>query len=223
MYNPQFPGGVPTGTVANTSGMGQASTVPAEIDRWNWGAFTLSIIWGIGNNTWIALLSLVPVVQIVMPFILGVKGSAWAWRNKRWQDVAHFRRVQRRWAIAGLIVWFLWMLLIAGAVALPVLIGHKMLTHHPVRELAFTAVRTSPEATTLLGTPIQTVDSSGRDAAASSQGGVMEVRFVVAGPQGSATVEARGHQTQGKWELERVMVRPSSGGPPLMVLPRQRL
>jgi len=25
--------------------------VPDEIDRWNWGAFLLNWIWGIGNNT----------------------------------------------------------------------------------------------------------------------------------------------------------------------------
>src|SRR5579883_2805594 len=36
-----------------------------------------------------------------MSFVLGAKGSEWAWRNKRWRDVAHFRRVQRNWAIAG--------------------------------------------------------------------------------------------------------------------------
>ena len=36
--------------------------IPPEIDRWNWGAFLLSWIWGVGNNTFIALLSLVPIV-----------------------------------------------------------------------------------------------------------------------------------------------------------------
>lgn len=34
--------------------------VPPEIDRWNWGAFLLNWIWGVGNNTFIALLTLVP-------------------------------------------------------------------------------------------------------------------------------------------------------------------
>jgi len=29
--------------------------IPAEIDRWNWGAFLLNWIWGIGNKTFIAL------------------------------------------------------------------------------------------------------------------------------------------------------------------------
>ena len=30
--------------------------IPPEIDRWNWGAFLLNWIWGVGNNTFIALL-----------------------------------------------------------------------------------------------------------------------------------------------------------------------
>jgi hypothetical protein len=59
------------------------AAVPPEVDRWNWGAFLLSWIWGIGNNTFIAFLTFVPFVGIVMPFVLGAKGSAWAWRTSR--------------------------------------------------------------------------------------------------------------------------------------------
>ena len=69
--------------------------IPPEIDRWNWGAFLLNWIWGVGNNTFIALLTLVPVVGFVMLFVLGAKGSRWAWRNGRWDSVEHFKRVQR--------------------------------------------------------------------------------------------------------------------------------
>ena len=59
--------------------------IPAELDRWNWGAFLLNWIWGVGNNTFIALLTLVPFFGIlIMPFVLGAKGSKWAWRNGRW-------------------------------------------------------------------------------------------------------------------------------------------
>ena len=35
--------------------------IPPELDRWNWGAFLLNWIWGVGNNTYIALLTLVPL------------------------------------------------------------------------------------------------------------------------------------------------------------------
>src|ERR1700693_2934867 len=81
--------------------------IPAEIDRWNWGAFLLNWIWGIGNSTFIALLTLIPPFGIlIMPFVLGAKGSGWAWRNGRWDSVEHFKRVQRLWAIWGVVIWF---------------------------------------------------------------------------------------------------------------------
>src|SRR5215831_17612183 len=83
----------------NTSGQGVAAAIPAEVDRWNWGAFLAHWIWGIGNNTYIAFLMFVPFVNLVMPFVLGAKGSIWAWRNKRWDSVEQFKRVQRLWAI----------------------------------------------------------------------------------------------------------------------------
>jgi hypothetical protein len=83
----------------NMSGQGAHAAVPPEIQRWNWGAFLLHWIWGIGNETYIALQVFVPVVNVVMMFVLGAKGSTWAWRNSRWRDIAHFQRVQRLWAI----------------------------------------------------------------------------------------------------------------------------
>ena len=46
----------------NTSGQGALATVPGEIDKWNWGAFPLNWIWGIGNNTFIALLMFICVL-----------------------------------------------------------------------------------------------------------------------------------------------------------------
>lgn len=88
----------------NTSGQGKSAVVPPEIDRWSWGAFLLNWIWGLGNRVYIALLMFVPFVNIVMIFVLGAKGSAWAWKNKRWESVEHFKRVQRKWTIAGVIV-----------------------------------------------------------------------------------------------------------------------
>lgn len=88
----------------NTSGQGKQAVVPPEIQGWNWGAFLLNWIWGLGNSTFIALLTLLPVVNIVMVFVLGAKGNAWAWQNKRWDSVEHFKRVQRQWTIAALVL-----------------------------------------------------------------------------------------------------------------------
>ena len=88
--------------------------IPPELDRWNWGAFLLNWIWGIGNNTYIALLIFVPIVGLVMPFVLGAKGSRWAWRNGRWDSVEHFKRVQRQWAIWGAVILVGFLLLFGG-------------------------------------------------------------------------------------------------------------
>ena len=85
----------------NTSDQGITSTIPPEIKGWNWGAFLLNFIWAIGNRTWIGLLSLAPYVGIVMAIVLGFKGNEWAWKNKRWKSIDHFKRVQRIWSILG--------------------------------------------------------------------------------------------------------------------------
>ncbi len=93
-----------TGIPRNTSGLGQSAVVPAEIIGWNWGAFLLWWIWGIGNNTYISFITLIPFLgQIVMPFVLGVKGNEWAWQNKQWESIEHFKMVQSQWALGGLI------------------------------------------------------------------------------------------------------------------------
>jgi hypothetical protein len=216
-YFPRAPAADPGGA-GNTSGMGRVSTVPPQVRGWNWGAFLLNLFWGIGNNTWIALLMLVPFANWVMPFVLGAKGNAWAWQNKRWRDIAHFRRVQRRWVVAGFVVWAALILLVAALW----FTAQSLSGRHPVQELALAAVRASPEATELLGTPIER-RPGWRGVSATSSAGRYQARFAVAGPRGAALLEVSGRQTPFGWELERVRVIPEWGGLPLVVLPRQRL
>ena len=91
--------------VENNSGQGKMAILPPQLYGWNWGAFFLNWIWGIGNNTFIALLCLLPLVNIVMIFVLGAKGNEWAWQNKRWQNIGHFKRVQKLWAIWGFVLF----------------------------------------------------------------------------------------------------------------------
>ncbi|MBT9132902.1 MAG: hypothetical protein DDT32_01316 [Syntrophomonadaceae bacterium] len=86
------------------SGQGTATAMPDAIRGWNWGAFLLPPIWGLGNRTYIALLALVPLLNWVWPFVMGAKGNEWAWQNKKWDSIDHFTRIQERWTIAGLII-----------------------------------------------------------------------------------------------------------------------
>ena len=89
----------------NTSGTGSSAIVPPEIKGWNWGAFFLGWIWGIGNSTWIAFLTFIPVFNIIWAFFLGAKGNKWAWQNKKWDSIEHFKSTQRNWNIAGIILF----------------------------------------------------------------------------------------------------------------------
>ena len=113
--------GAPAPVAANTSGMGSSAQIPPEIRGWNWGAFFLHWIWGIGNSVWIALLCLIPFVNLVMMFVLGAKGSEWAWAARKWDSVEHFKRNQKNWALAGLIVFLVgvvvWVIYIVIAIA----------------------------------------------------------------------------------------------------------
>ena len=108
-------------TAGNTSGMGAQSVVPPEIRGWNWGAFFLNWIWSIGNQVWIGLLAL--VLGLIMSIILGVKGSEWAWQNRRWESVEQFKRVQNTWAVWGLVVFIVSIVisvLLFAAILIPV-------------------------------------------------------------------------------------------------------
>jgi len=98
----------------NTSGMGANATIPDEIRGWSWGGFLLTWIWAIGNRTWIGLLALVPYIGFVVAIVLGVKGREWAWKNKRWDSIEHFKRVQKAWAIWGLALILIAIVLAVG-------------------------------------------------------------------------------------------------------------
>ena len=76
--------------------------IPDGVRGWSWGAFLLTWIWAIGNRTWIGLLTLVPYVGIIMAIMLGIRGREWAWKNKKWDSVEHFNRVQRQWSMWGI-------------------------------------------------------------------------------------------------------------------------
>ena len=88
----------------NTSGQGKAAAVPEGARGLSWGGFLLTPLWGIFNGTYIALLSLIPYVGILVSIWMLVKGREMAWRNKRWDSVERFNKVQKNWATAGLII-----------------------------------------------------------------------------------------------------------------------
>ena len=83
----------------NTSGQGKDAIVPEVVkNKFNWGAFLLNWIWGIGNKTWIALVVLLlPLIPFVGAFAalgfniwLGIKGNEFAWKNNKFKFYSVF-------------------------------------------------------------------------------------------------------------------------------------
>ena len=103
----------------NNSGQGENIAVPEVVaDKFNWGAFLLTWIWGLGNKTYITflifatiILAFVPIlgfvagmVQLGLSIWFGIKGNEWAWKNKQFESVEAFHDYQKKWAIAGTIL-----------------------------------------------------------------------------------------------------------------------
>ncbi len=85
---------------------------PKNINCFNWGAFFLTPLWGLFNNTPAACLSFVlPFIPyagwfltIIFSLFCGVKGNVWAWENKEWESIEQFHSVQRKWAAWGVCI-----------------------------------------------------------------------------------------------------------------------
>jgi hypothetical protein len=176
--------------------------IPAEIDRWNWGAFLLNWIWGVGNNTFIALLTLVPFVGLVMPFVLGAKGSRWAWRNGRWDSVAHFKRVQRLWAIWGAVIWL-------GAIALfGGIFGGTfyLLRYSEAYELGTSTLQASTKAADALGAPMSTGFPMGSISTSGANGRAI-FSFSATGTKAAGRVFLEAIKKDGRWSITKLTLK----------------
>jgi cytochrome oxidase complex assembly protein 1 len=170
--------------------------MPAELYRWNWGAFLLNWIWGIGNNTFIALLALVPGVGLIVIFVLGAKGNRWAWQNGRWDSVEHFKRVQRAWAKWAVIVYIL-----AAALFAAVFAGaFYALSHSEAYRLAASKLEASAEVANLIGTPITTGWPTGSIKTDGASGSAA-LDFSVMGPKGAGRAVLEATKQNGLWSL----------------------
>ena len=74
--------------------------------HWNWGAFMFSIFFGFATKAWLCFLTLVPLVNIVWPFVCGAKGEKWAWETGEY-DFNAFQVMVKSWNRAGLFAFIL--------------------------------------------------------------------------------------------------------------------
>ncbi len=136
-----------------TSGQGKSTVIPHGIKKWSWGAFALTWIWGLANKTYITLIILIPGVSfatlfvlaimgisspfrgyaffplflaiVVMAFIIGIKGSKWAWQSKRWDSINHFEAVQKKWSKIGNLIFVFEIIGILVSLQLPCTLAYR--------------------------------------------------------------------------------------------------
>jgi len=189
--------------------------IPRELDRWNWGAFLLNWIWGIGNNTYIALLMFVPFVNLVMMFVLGAKGSGWAWRNQTWRDAEHFRKAQRKWAIAGVLVWIGSGGFVGGIFVSVAL----MLQTNGAYEMAMKRVSAEPRVVEAIGDDLKAGFWVGGSINLAMGGtGEAKLNIPVHGKNGRGTVVVHAVQFGGQWTMRLLVVTVDGRKTPLVLI-----
>lgn len=192
----------------NTSGHGPAAIVPAEVKRWNWGAFCLGWIWGVGNSCWVALLGLVPIVNLVMPFVLGAKGNEWAWRNRKWNGIEEFHKTQKIWATVGLC------LVIGGTVAVVGLTGGILASviisvqNSPPYKMAIAQLEGSTEAKSVLGDDVKAGWTTNSSFQETNGQGSMQIELDVSGSKGSGKLYVSAKKESSRWWLTQCELKP---------------
>ncbi len=87
--------------------IGNYNEIPKGVKGWSWGAFAFAPLWGISHKLWFSLLAFIPYVNFIIAIILGIKGREWAWKKFKSKDVEKFKRKQRGWNIAALVVFII--------------------------------------------------------------------------------------------------------------------
>lgn len=180
------------------SGMGKHSVVPEEIKKWNWGAVLFNWIWGIGNSTYIALLMFVPLINIVMIFMLGAKGSEWAWRNRTWRDVEHFKSTQKAWRNAG----FALVLVVVPLIFIML----SNLMKGEAYDLSVDAIKSNRQVISIVGNNPNPGLLVLGEVSYGGSGGTANLNYEISGSKGSADVYVYATSLGNKWELKKVLV-----------------
>ena len=95
---------------------------PPVTEAWNWGAFSLSWIWGVFNGLYwpliIIVINYIPYVGVIISLctclLLGKNGNLYAWRKAKHKgfSVEHFTYIQSKWNTAGQIVTIIFLFLL---------------------------------------------------------------------------------------------------------------
>lgn len=68
---------------------------------WSWGAFMLSVPFAFGNGAYLALLTLIPGVNLIWFFVSGAQGARWAYESGKFANIDEFNGAMDSWNRAG--------------------------------------------------------------------------------------------------------------------------
>ncbi len=189
--------------------------VPEGVKGWSWGAFLLTWIWGIGNGVWISFLVLVPCLGVIWPFVLGFKGNEWAWQKRNWESVEEFKRVQKKWAIAGLIV-FVCILALISVIMFTVSAAIKK---SDVYQEALMKAKSNPAVVMTIGEPMEDGIFPSGNIEVENGTGTANLSFTLKGPKGKGTVMIDATKAMGKWRFNGLVFVPKGSTNQISLLP----
>lgn len=98
--------------------------------KWNWGAFMMPIVFGVGTRAglcFLRLLMIVPVIgqlfAFVWLFVCGASGAKWAWESRTYRTPAEFNAVMESWNRVGKLVFVLKCIVFILVIALLILLA----------------------------------------------------------------------------------------------------
>lgn len=74
-----------------------------KLKRWNWGAFALNVIWGIGHKCYWPLLCCIPIFGNFWMIVCGLKGNEWAYERGQYESIEEFENKEFGWTVAGIV------------------------------------------------------------------------------------------------------------------------
>ncbi|WP_045858604.1 cytochrome c oxidase assembly factor Coa1 family protein [Teredinibacter purpureus] len=170
--------------------------IPEHLKKWNWGAFFLNWIWGVGNNTYSAFKIFIPVYGFYYIFKLGAHGSEYAWKNGTWRDEDHFVKVQRNWSRASFAYIGLCFLL---ALPLFFMVGHLFRNSEPYI-MSMALLEGSPKFKEEIGVPYDAGFITGNLSTSGHQGSA-NMSFGVDGARGEAKIYIKAEKDMDIWKL----------------------
>lgn len=75
-----------------------------KLRKWNWGAFSLNVIWGIFHRSYWTFLCFIPFFGTFWMIVCGIKGNEWAWKNGHYASIDEFEEKEFIWDILGIVV-----------------------------------------------------------------------------------------------------------------------